>query len=99
MAVIQQMLPQALDPGDLTLWAQSGMIGGVGSPHASASNNVSGGDIIIAHPYTANKVMMASRNGHMPGNNTVVVQEPTQIQSGQLWQVLRMVGRIGLNQL
>ena len=71
MAVIQQMLPQGLDPGDLTLWAQSGMIGGVGSPHASASNNVSGADIIIAHPYTANKVMMASRNGHMPGNNTV----------------------------
>ena len=71
MAVIQQMLPQGLDPGDLTLWAQSGMIGGVGSPHASASNHASGADIIIAHPYTANKVMMASRNGHMIGNNTV----------------------------
>jgi len=71
MAVIQQMLPQGLDPGDLTIWAQSGMVGGVGSPHASASNSVSGGDIMIAHPYTANKVMLASRNGHMIGNNTV----------------------------
>ena len=74
MTVIQQalfMVDTGLEPGPLTLHSTTGLIGGVASCHASASNNVSGADIFITHPYIAGRVFNASRNGHMIGNNTV----------------------------
>ena len=59
MTTIQQpllMVDTGLEPGPLTLHSTTGLIGSVASCHASASNNVSGADIFVTHPYISGRV-------------------------------------------